>query len=169
MLCKSSLLLLLLLLLYFCVLCINYHTLFFFCYPHTYATHTHTHTNTHTHTHTHTHNTHTTQHTHTHNTHTHTQDLASLLSSSDTRELILVSFGSTVMRIPKQQLISIAPLNCWRDLQHKAKMAKRYCTYIYVVYAHVYICVVYPHVYVCVFVCINTCVVVIICISVLCV
>ena len=53
------------------------------------------------------------------------QDLASLLKDGEARGLILVSFGSTVMRIPKQQLISMAPLKCWRDLQCKARVAKR--------------------------------------------
>ena len=53
------------------------------------------------------------------------QDLASLLKDGEARGLILVSFGSTVMRIPKQQLISMAPLKCWRDLQCKARAAKR--------------------------------------------
>lgn len=52
------------------------------------------------------------------------QDLGSLLKEGDTRGLILVSFGATVMRIPKQQL-AMATLSCWRALLTEARNSKR--------------------------------------------
>ena len=52
------------------------------------------------------------------------QDLGSLLKDGDSRGLILVSYGATVMRIPKQQL-AMATLSCWRALLAEARNSKR--------------------------------------------
>ena len=52
------------------------------------------------------------------------QDLGSLLKDRDSRGLILVSYGATVMRIPKQQL-AMATLSCWRALLAEARNSKR--------------------------------------------